>query len=373
MKTTKKTNIKKEDFELNDNSFLPIEEYLHKYKNNKNKDVICITDSKGYSQPDGKDLFEIRLDSSNGFIPLWEKGVTLNWRFSKSFGSYFNKPDAAKAGVRKLLGEAISAWQDACPIKFHEDNDAWDFEIAMHQKNCNNNGCVLASAFFPDPGQNIFYIYPTMFEQDHKEQIETMEHEIGHIFGLRHFFANISEKEWSSELFGADNAFSIMNYGDKSKLTADDVKDLKVLYELVWSGKLREINGTEIKLFKSYHMSSRLSNSSFQLSNAVNFKGLHEMLRESNFSSSAFEVNNDISLQVKKAILNVKGNNSQDPSTLLNTLKLVTNLFFNSNDFILLAVKLNKFITNNSKKVTVSEIKKCETVGDCITLLNSKL
>lgn len=369
MKPTKKTNTKNEDFELNDNSFLPKEEYLHKYNNN----IICITDSKGYPQPNNKDLFEIRIDSSNGFIPLWEKGVTINWRFSKSFGSYFSKPEAAKAGVRKLLGEAILAWQDACPIKFHEDNDAWDFEIAMHQKNCNNNGCVLASAFFPDPGQNIFYIYPTMFEQDHQEQVETMEHEIGHIFGLRHFFANISEKEWSSELFGTDNAFSIMNYGDKSRLTADDIKDLKILYELVWSGKLTEINGTEIKLFKSYHMSTRMSNSSFQLSHAVNSKGLHEMLLESNFISSAFELSDDVSLQVKRAILNVKGNNSTDPSTLSDGLELVANLHYQSNNFIALAVKLNELITDNSKKITVTEMKKCTTVGDCVTLLKIKL
>jgi hypothetical protein len=369
MKPTKKTNTKNEDFELNDNSFLPKEEYLHKYNNN----IICVTDSKGYPQPNNKDLFEIRLDSSNGFIPLWEKGVTLNWRFSKSFRSYFSKPEAATAGVRKLLGEAIVAWQDACPIKFHEDNDAWDFEIAMHQKNCNDNGCVLASAFFPDPGQNIFYIYPTMFEQDHQEQIETIEHEIGHIFGLRHFFANISEREWSSELFGTDSAFSIMNYGDKSSLTADDIKDLKILYELVWSGKLTEINGTEIKLFKSYHMSTRSSNSSSQLSNAVNSKGLRELLLESNSISPAFELSDDVSLQVKRAILNVKGNNSTDPSTLLDGLELAANLLYSGNDFIVLAIKLNKLISDNSKKITVAEMRKCKTVGDCVTLVNCKL
>jgi hypothetical protein len=202
--------------------------------------------------------------------------------------------------------------------------------------------------------------------------METMEHEIGHIFGLRHFFANISEKEWSSELFGTDSAFSIMNYGDKSKLTADDIKDLKILYELVWSGKLTEINGTEIKLFKSYHMSTRLINSSFQSSNAVKSKGLRELLLESNVISSEFEANGDLSLQVKKIILSVKGN-SDDPNTLLNELELVANLHYTGNNFIALAVKLNELINDNSKKITVSEIKKCETVGDCIDLLNTKL
>lgn len=250
MEPTEKPKIENSDFELKTLSFLPLKEYRHVY----NKHVICVSDSKGYAQPDNKDLAKIKVDSSNGFIPLWDKNVSLNWRFSKSFGSYFNNPEAAKSGVRKLLGEAIVAWQDACPIKFHENNDVWDFEIDMHTEDCDNTGCVLASAFFPNQGQNIFYIYPTMFKESYQEQVETFEHEIGHIFGLRHFFANITETKWKSELFGTDSPFSIMNYGDKSRLTSNDINDLKRLYELVWSGKLTEINGTKIKTFASYHM-----------------------------------------------------------------------------------------------------------------------
>jgi len=250
MKTAKKAKVENKAFELNTSSFLPAEPFRHIY----NKHVICVTDTKGYAQPDNKDLLEIRVDSSNGFIPLWDKDVILNWRFNKSFNSYFNKPEAARAGVKALLGAAIAAWQDACPIKFHEDNDAWDFEIAMHAEDCDPSGCVLASTFFPGPGQNVFYIYPKMFSQSPEEQLETVEHEIGHIFGLRHFFANISEKQWKSELFGADSPFSIMNYGAKSKLKPNDIKDLKRLYELVWSGELKEINGTKIKKLVSHHM-----------------------------------------------------------------------------------------------------------------------
>ncbi len=251
MKSTRKPKAANTDFELKTSSFLPAKEYRHVY----NKKVICVTDSKGNAQPDNRDLAEIRVDASDGFIPLWKKGVSLNWRFNKSFGSFFRKPEAAKAGIRKLLGNAILAWKDACPIKFHEDKDAWDFEIAMHAVDCDNSGCVLASAFFPGPGQNIFFIYPTLLEQSYQEQLETIQHEIGHIFGLRHFFANISEKKWKSELFGTNSPFSIMNYGDKSKLTPNDIKDLKRLYELVWSGQLTEINGTKIKKMASYHMS----------------------------------------------------------------------------------------------------------------------
>ena len=239
------------DFDLKTNSFLPAEEYRHVY----NRHVICVTDSKGYAQPENVDLAKLRVDATDGFIPLWSKDVSLNWRFNKSFARFFKKPEAAKNGVRQLFGEAILAWKDACPIKFHEVKDGWDFEIAMHREDCDDTGCVLASSFFPGAGQSTFYIYPTMFKQSHQEQKETIEHEMGHIFGLRHFFANISEKEWKSLLFGSNKPFSIMNYGAKSKLTATDLKDLRRLYQLIWSDQLTEINGTKIKKFVSYHMS----------------------------------------------------------------------------------------------------------------------
>lgn len=247
----KKTTTTESNFDLKTTSFLPAEEYRHIY----NKKVICVTDSQGYAQPDNMDLHKIRVDATDGFIPLWDTGVSLNWRFSKSFDTYFKNPQAAKEGVRKLFGEAILSWQDACPIKFREVKDAWDFEITMHGEDCDNSGCVLASAFFPGAGQNTFYIYPTMFGQSYQEQIETIIHEMAHIFGLRHFFANISETTWKSELFGTDTPFSIMNYGEKSKLTDIDIEDLKHLYQLVWSNQLLEINGTPIKKFVSYHMS----------------------------------------------------------------------------------------------------------------------
>ncbi|SCY78753.1 matrixin family metalloprotease [Flavobacterium anhuiense] len=248
MKTTE--SELKSAFDLDATTFLPAKEFRHIY----NKKVICVTDSKGYAEPNNQDPAKIRVDATDGFIPLWDLGVSLNWRFSKSFDTYFKNPEAAKHGVRKLFGEAILAWKDSCPVKFREVRDAWDFEISMHREDCDNTGCVLASAFFPGAGQNTFYIYPTMFHQSYQEQIETIIHEMGHIFGLRHFFANITESRWRSELFGTDSPFSIMNYGDKSKLTDIDIEDLKRLYQLVWSNQLIEINGTPIKKFISFHM-----------------------------------------------------------------------------------------------------------------------
>lgn len=238
-------------FELNTSTFLPSPDRLHVYR----KNVICITDTKGYPQPQNSNMREIVVDSSGGFIPLWENKMTLNWRFNKDFGSYFKDPATAKTEFKKLLGEAIMAWDAACPVRFSEDEDEWDFEISMTKDNCDTRGCVLASAFFPQQGRDNLMIYPKMFSQTREEQIETLVHELGHVFGLRHFFANISEKQWSSEIFGEHKSFSIMNYGDDSRLTKDDINDLARLYDLVWKGKLTSINRTPIVKFRPYHMS----------------------------------------------------------------------------------------------------------------------
>lgn len=59
---------------------------------------------------------------------------------------------------------------------------------------CNAFGCILASAFFPDAGRHDLNLYPKLFTLGREEQVETFIHEIGHVFGLRHFFANVSEQ-----------------------------------------------------------------------------------------------------------------------------------------------------------------------------------
>jgi hypothetical protein len=42
--------------------------------------------------------------------------------------------------------------------------------------------------------------------------VDTLTHEIGHIFGLRHFFADVRESAFPSEVFGEHRPFSIMNF-----------------------------------------------------------------------------------------------------------------------------------------------------------------
>lgn len=218
------------------------------------KGFVCDTDTRGHAMPRGESMLEIVLDSSEGFIPLWARGTILRWRFQDHSLQPFESPAAVKAEVRKLLGEALLAWGDASPIRFAERDDAWDFEVVIRESDrCSINGCVLASAFFPDAGRHELRIYPKMFDQSRDEQVETLIHEIGHIYGLRHFFANISEGQWPSVIFGTHKRFTIMNYGPDSKLTAEDKSDLKNLYKQVWSGALTEINGTPVRLVRPFH------------------------------------------------------------------------------------------------------------------------
>lgn len=237
-------------FQLRPDTATGADSEVHVFRNK----VVCDTEPRGHATPRGRSPLEIVVDASEGFIPLWAKDTTLRWRFRESSLRLFRKPAPARTALRRLFAEAILAWGDAAPVKFAERGDAWDFEIVMRRSDdCDSSGCVLASAFFPDAGRHQLVIYPKMLEQSREEQVETLVHEIGHIFGLRHFFANVSETAFPSQIFGAHNAFTIMNYGHKSVLTADDKADLKRLYQLVWSGQLTQINGTPVKLVRPFH------------------------------------------------------------------------------------------------------------------------
>lgn len=221
---------------------------------------VCKTEKRGYPTPDNRSPSQIRVDISQGIVPLWEQGTTLRWRFNESSMLVFDDPNAAKAGIEALFSDAIAAWGDSCPVRFLRQSDQADFEFVMlPTPDCDATGCVLAQSFFPNSGQNSVLLYPTLFDQSQQERVETFIHEFGHVFGLRHWFANISETDSPSELFGQDSQFSIMNYGADSFLTDVDKSDLKELYKEVWSGARTEINGTPIRLFAPFHSAGTTS------------------------------------------------------------------------------------------------------------------
>ncbi|KAF9960879.1 hypothetical protein BGZ72_005549 [Mortierella alpina] len=179
---------------------------------------------------------------TKGFIPLWEKDVKLRYRFNERTLRESKRP---KEEIVKVLNEAIKQWGDAAPVTFMEDGDLWDFEI--HVRNASDSPSL-------GGGQQTLELYPTMFENPIEDQVETLVHELGHVFGLRHWFAKEEDAKggWRSEVFGHNDPLTIMNYGEKSKLTENDKQDLKLLYTQVWSGELKAINSTPIVLFKPF-------------------------------------------------------------------------------------------------------------------------
>ena len=216
----------------------------------KHADIVCDTESRGYK----RNAAELQLNASEGFIPLWREGSILRWRFQEQSMARFESPTEAKEKIEELFLLALQAWGDAAPVKFTKNDDTWDFQIVIQDvERCNVMGCVLASAFFPDAGRHDLVIYPTLFKQDRNEQIETLIHELGHVFGLRHWFAPQKEKDNPSVPFGSQSPVSIMNYGPDSQLTEDDKNDLKEIYSLAWSGKITQINGTAIRLVTPFH------------------------------------------------------------------------------------------------------------------------
>lgn len=234
-------------FKLRDD---PEDPPVHVY--GKRMDVVCATEGPGKPKDRGLNINEIVVGVGNT-IPLWAEGAKLHWRFQPRSFAVFANPARAKARIRRLVQKALDMWGDAAPVQLVERDKGWDFEIVLSTgDNCNARGCVLASAFFPDGGRHRLMIYPLMLQQIEQEQIETMVHEIGHMFGLRHFFAQTSEQQLASQIFGTHVQFSIMNYGADSYVTDADRSDLKELYRLARSGALRAINGTEIKLVRPW-------------------------------------------------------------------------------------------------------------------------
>ncbi len=216
------------------------------------------------------DLRKIRVGLlvEEPIIPLWgllgESKQLLTWEFyDDSLGDYFlnlsnsrelfgNKNELKKY-IRDLIIESMQLWGDSSPYILQESDGITDFRVKVKVfDNCNPKGCVLASAFFPSDEDKELVLYPILFKQTRNKQVETIVHELGHIKGLRHSFAQ-EEIGWPNALFGHDNPISIMNYGVNSQLTDIDKEDLRKLYQAVWSGRLKELNNMPIKLYYTLH------------------------------------------------------------------------------------------------------------------------
>ena len=233
---------------LKDSKDLDLKDFEHRY--GANNEIVCLTEIHGPES--GAERIMLGLGDR---IPLWTPNSTLFWRFDERSMQRFSYPDQAKAHFRELIDGAMDMWGDAAPVKFQEAPPGSpltdiDFFYGLTPGNdCNpNGGCVMASAFFPSQNIERLWVFPKLLETDKSYQFEVMAHELGHIFGLRHYFAKEKEAKLPAVVFGEHSKFSIMNYGSDAMLTETDRRDLALFYTKVWNREITHVGGMNIDL-----------------------------------------------------------------------------------------------------------------------------
>lgn len=127
--------------------------------------------------------------------------------------------------------------------------------------------------------------------------------------------------------------------------------------------------------------------------NPSDFKKIHTQLQKMEAKNKALKINglslsnffianvsfddfyDSPEIRTKRIILQIAGNSSIKPENLPNDIELATNLLYGENEFSLLQMRLNNLVKsiNSSKSISQNETDKCETVGDCVQLVNTKI
>lgn len=139
---------------------------------------------------------------------------------------------------------------------FQEAADEWNaLELGVHISGTTNkaeanflvkyykpktNRRVLASAFFPNRVEDVLVYDFTLVDPFWRGVLKnTFLHEIGHVLGLRHEFANDPDpenlghpRESKAILIGSINPHSVMSYDKVNNINELNIKDTKTFYEL---------------------------------------------------------------------------------------------------------------------------------------------
>ncbi|KAJ6257490.1 hypothetical protein Dda_7275 [Drechslerella dactyloides] len=167
------------------------------------------------------------LVGCNNSISRYAAGATLQYYFD------LDTFETQKEGRRALrhFKKAISAWRPV-PVRFkrvYKRGEAFFSVVAS-----NYDRRVYAEAFFPnDPVESrVLTVYPLAF-QNHKAMYNVFCHELGHMLGLRHEFAGVSEQQDPSVRLGNANPRSIMNkFANLFDMTVqeEDIRDVVYFY-----------------------------------------------------------------------------------------------------------------------------------------------
>ncbi|KAK4064657.1 hypothetical protein Trihar35433_8174 [Trichoderma harzianum] len=166
---------------------------------------------------------EVRI-GFGGQISRWRRGSELSYVICDES---FPTPDSAML-AKTAMRTATSMWK-GIGVRFRqvERHDKATFAVVYED----SSEGVYAISFFPKASGGKLVLYePSLSNTDHLANI--LAHELGHILGLRHEFAQERELE-PSVLFGHENANSVMNYFkqlSKYQVTEQDLQELAEFY-----------------------------------------------------------------------------------------------------------------------------------------------
>ncbi|KAH6658668.1 hypothetical protein BKA67DRAFT_488290, partial [Truncatella angustata] len=164
------------------------------------------------------------------YIPRWKKNSVI--KYATSSHGYPSLGYAAYAATQLRL--AAEEWNDVTgvPVKFEWVGDL--DEAAFVLQYGGDKGTVLAEAFFPDEKPlNILYVYKGSFQPTMLPMLRNIFlHELGHVLGLRHEFANQEGgAEGGAVKWGKSNPDSVMSYVFPPTIQDSDKTDLVAFYE----------------------------------------------------------------------------------------------------------------------------------------------
>lgn len=170
---------------------------------------------------------EVRVGTGD-YIPRWRKNSLLSYFVDDE--SFPTPADAIC--IREAVQKAACMWSGiAVPFKEVHCRGSAIFVVKYHPRECTT---IYARAFFPDELPGDLLVYKSALSNN-SYLANILAHELGHILGLRHEFADEDKRERNLRcvLFGKKNSRSIMNYYKdlgQLQVSEQDLKELEAFY-----------------------------------------------------------------------------------------------------------------------------------------------
>ncbi|KAF2149797.1 hypothetical protein K461DRAFT_281014 [Myriangium duriaei CBS 260.36] len=157
-------------------------------------------------------------------VPRWKKPTKLKWAV------YYNGwgADGQAAYAANKLNDAAKQWNALdLGVTFEWVDSIDDSTFALQYRKA--AGSTLAEAFFPNEDMtNTVTVYQSAFDPRNIGSMDAIFlHELGHVLGLRHEFAQI---EGDFVPFGARNPKSVMSYNFPPAMQDSDKVDTQGFY-----------------------------------------------------------------------------------------------------------------------------------------------